>query len=79
MVTDSIGNPLMDGFPDRTHLYDRLVPYLIGSRPVVLFGWAARTSRGAIHARPRASRAVRFIVVVAGGWLGPVPYSLIFV
>jgi haloalkane dehalogenase len=33
---------LMHGFPDSTHLYDRLVPYLAGSRPVVRFdflGW----------------------------------------
>jgi pimeloyl-ACP methyl ester carboxylesterase len=33
---------LMHGFPDNTHLYDRLLPYLIGRRPVVRFdflGW----------------------------------------
>jgi haloalkane dehalogenase len=33
---------LMHGFPDSTHLYDRLVPHLIGRRPVVRFdflGW----------------------------------------
>jgi haloalkane dehalogenase len=33
---------LMHGFPDNTHLYDRLLPYLIGRRPVVCFdflGW----------------------------------------
>jgi len=33
---------LMHGFPDNTHLYDRLVPYLTGRRPVVRFdflGW----------------------------------------
>jgi pimeloyl-ACP methyl ester carboxylesterase len=33
---------LMHGFPDNTHLYDRLVPHLIGRRPVVRFdflGW----------------------------------------
>jgi haloalkane dehalogenase len=33
---------LMHGFPDNTHLYDRLVPYLAGRRPVVRFdflGW----------------------------------------
>jgi pimeloyl-ACP methyl ester carboxylesterase len=33
---------LMHGFPDSTHLYDRLVPHLAGSRPVVRFdflGW----------------------------------------
>ena len=33
---------LMHGFPDSTHLYDRLVPYLAGRRPIVRFdflGW----------------------------------------
>ena len=33
---------LMHGFPDNTHLYDRLVPQLAGRRPVVRFdflGW----------------------------------------
>jgi haloalkane dehalogenase len=33
---------LMHGFPDNTHLYDRLVPYLTGRRPLVRFdflGW----------------------------------------
>jgi pimeloyl-ACP methyl ester carboxylesterase len=33
---------LMHGFPDSTHLYDRLVPHLIGRAPVVRFdflGW----------------------------------------
>jgi haloalkane dehalogenase len=33
---------LMHGFPDNTHLYDRLVPYLAGHRPIVRFdflGW----------------------------------------
>jgi len=33
---------LMHGFPDSTHLYDRLVPHLAGRRPVVRFdflGW----------------------------------------
>ena len=33
---------LMHGFPDNTHLYDRLVPCLAGRRPVVRFdfpGW----------------------------------------
>jgi pimeloyl-ACP methyl ester carboxylesterase len=33
---------LMHGFPDNTHLYDRLLPDLAGHRPVVLFdflGW----------------------------------------
>ena len=33
---------LMHGFPDNTHLYDRLVPHLAGRRPMVRFdflGW----------------------------------------
>jgi haloalkane dehalogenase len=33
---------LMHGFPDNTHLYDRLVPHMAGRRPVVRFdflGW----------------------------------------
>jgi pimeloyl-ACP methyl ester carboxylesterase len=33
---------LMHGFPDNTHLYDRLLPYLVGRRPVARFdflGW----------------------------------------
>ena len=33
---------MMHGFPDSTHLYDRLVPHLAGRRPVVRFdflGW----------------------------------------
>lgn len=33
---------MMHGFPDSTHLYDRLLPYLAGRRPVVRFdflGW----------------------------------------
>jgi haloalkane dehalogenase len=33
---------LMHGFPDNTHLYDRLLPHLVGRRPVVRFdflGW----------------------------------------
>ena len=33
---------LMHGFPDNTHLYDRLLPHLTGRRPVVRFdflGW----------------------------------------
>jgi haloalkane dehalogenase len=33
---------LMHGFPDNIHLYDRLIPYLIGRRPLVRFdflGW----------------------------------------
>ena len=33
---------LMHGFPDSTHLYDRLLPHFTGRRPVVRFyflGW----------------------------------------
>lgn len=43
-VADGDGAPivLLHGFPDSTHLYDRLVPRLVGRRPVVRFdflGW----------------------------------------
>jgi pimeloyl-ACP methyl ester carboxylesterase len=43
-LTPGSGAPvvLMHGFPDSTHLYDRLVPHLAGRRPVVRFdflGW----------------------------------------
>lgn len=43
-MTPGSGAPivLMHGFPDSTHLYDRLVPHLAGRRPVVRFdflGW----------------------------------------
>jgi len=43
-LTPGSGPPvvLMHGFPDSTHLYDRLVPYLAGGRPIVRFdflGW----------------------------------------
>src|SRR5215470_10082982 len=43
-LTPGSGLPvvLMHGFPDSTHLYDRLVPYLAGRRPIVRFdflGW----------------------------------------
>jgi pimeloyl-ACP methyl ester carboxylesterase len=43
-LTPGTGVPLvlMHGFPDNTHLYDRLLPHLAGRRPVVRFdflGW----------------------------------------
>src|SRR4029453_13107030 len=43
-MTAGIGVPvvLMHGFPDNTHLYDRLLPHLAGRQPVVRFdflGW----------------------------------------
>src|SRR3979409_161761 len=43
-ATPGVGVPvvLMHGFPDNTHLYDRLLPHLAGRRPVVRFdflGW----------------------------------------
>jgi haloalkane dehalogenase len=43
-VTRGTGPPvvLMHGFPDNTHLYDRLLPHLAGDRPIVRFdflGW----------------------------------------
>jgi pimeloyl-ACP methyl ester carboxylesterase len=43
-IVPGTGTPivLMHGFPDSTHLYDRLVPHLAGRQPVVRFdflGW----------------------------------------
>ncbi|HXZ71308.1 MAG TPA: alpha/beta fold hydrolase, partial [Streptosporangiaceae bacterium] len=43
-LTPGSGPPvvLMHGFPDSTRLYDRLVPHLVGRRPIVRFdflGW----------------------------------------
>jgi haloalkane dehalogenase len=43
-ITAGTGAPLvlMHGFPDSTHLYDRLLPHVAGRRPVVRFdflGW----------------------------------------
>ena len=43
-LTPGSGPPvvLMHGFPDSTHLYDRLVPHMAGRRPIVRFdflGW----------------------------------------
>jgi haloalkane dehalogenase len=43
-LTPGTGAPLvlMHGFPDNTHLYDRLLPHRAGHRPVVRFdflGW----------------------------------------
>ena len=43
-LTPGPGTPLvlLHGFPDNTHLYDRLLPHLAGHRPVVRFdflGW----------------------------------------
>jgi len=45
-ITPGPGVPvvLMHGFPDNTHLYDRLLPHLAGRAPVVRFdflGWGA--------------------------------------
>jgi pimeloyl-ACP methyl ester carboxylesterase len=45
-ITPGPGTPvvLMHGFPDNTHLYDRLLPHLAGHAPVVRFdflGWGA--------------------------------------
>ena len=45
---------LMHGFPDSTHLYDRLVPHLAGRAPVVRFdflGWG-RSDRTPRTTRP---------------------------
>jgi pimeloyl-ACP methyl ester carboxylesterase len=44
-LTPGSGVPLvlMHGFPDNTHLYDRLVPQLAGRRPVVRFDFLVAT------------------------------------
>jgi len=52
-VTPAPGAPivLMHGLPDNVHLYDRLLPYLAGRRPVVRFdflGWG-RSDKPAGH------------------------------
>ena len=62
-----IGAPvvLMHGFPDNTHLYDRLVPYLAGRRPVVRFdflGWG-RSDKPAAYPYTAANQAGDLAVV----------------
>jgi haloalkane dehalogenase len=44
-MTAGIGVPvvLMHGFPDNTHLYDRLLPHLAGRQPVVRFDFLGAT------------------------------------
>jgi pimeloyl-ACP methyl ester carboxylesterase len=57
---------LMHGFPDSTHLYDRLVPYLAGRRPVVRFdflGWG-RSDKPAGYPYTAANQAGDLAAVV---------------
>ena len=56
---------LMHGFPDNTHLYDRLVPHLAGRRPVVRFdflGWG-RSDKPAGYPYTAANQAGDLAVV----------------
>jgi pimeloyl-ACP methyl ester carboxylesterase len=56
---------LMHGFPDNTHLYDRLVPHLAGRRPVVRFdflGWG-RSDKPAAYPYTAANQAGDLAVV----------------
>jgi hypothetical protein len=56
---------LMHGFPDNTHLYDRLVPHLTGRRPVVRFeflGWG-RSDKPAGYPYTAANQAGDLAVV----------------
>jgi pimeloyl-ACP methyl ester carboxylesterase len=57
---------LMHGFPDSTHLYDRLVPHLAGRRPVVRFdflGWG-RSDKPAGYPYTAANQAGDLAAVV---------------
>jgi pimeloyl-ACP methyl ester carboxylesterase len=63
-----IGTPivLMHGFPDNTHLYDRLVPQLAGRRPVVRFdflGWG-RSDKPAGYPYTAANQVGDLAVVI---------------
>jgi pimeloyl-ACP methyl ester carboxylesterase len=68
-MTPADGTPvvLMHGFPDNTHLYDRLVPHLIERRPVVRFdflGWG-RSDKPAGYPYTAANQAGDLAAVVA--------------
>src|SRR5262245_8072186 len=57
----------MHGFPDNTHLYDRLLPYLAGRRPVVRFdflGWG-RSDKPPGYPYTAANQAGDLAAVVA--------------
>jgi pimeloyl-ACP methyl ester carboxylesterase len=57
---------LMHGFPDSTHLYDRLVPHLAGRRPIVRFdflGWG-RSDRPAGYPYTATNQAGDLAAVV---------------
>jgi pimeloyl-ACP methyl ester carboxylesterase len=68
-VARADGTPvvLMHGFPDNTHLYDGLVPHLIGRRPVVRFdflGWG-RSDKPAGYPYTASNQAGDLAAVVA--------------
>jgi haloalkane dehalogenase len=57
---------LMHGFPDNTHLYDRLLPHVAGHRPVVLFdflGWG-QSDKPAGHPYTAANQAGDLAAIV---------------
>src|SRR5215469_12099203 len=68
-LTPGTGAPvvLMHGFPDSTHLYDRLVPHLAGRRPIVRFdflGWG-RSDKPAGYPYTATNQAGDLAAVVA--------------
>src|SRR5215470_10723298 len=76
-LTPGSGAPvvLMHGFPDSTHLYDRLVPHLAGGRPIVRFdflGWG-RSDKPAGYPYTATNQAGDLAAVVGAldGRLGP--------
>jgi pimeloyl-ACP methyl ester carboxylesterase len=65
-LTPGSGPPvvLMHGFPDSTHLYDRLVPHLAGRRPIVRFdflglGALGQAGRLSVHGHQPGGRPGR--------------------
>src|SRR6266576_1410322 len=71
-LTPGSGPPvvLMHGFPDSTHLYDRLVPHLAGRGPIVRFDFLGRRRPGP---RPAAARPGPAPVHLAGRQVHPRP------
>jgi haloalkane dehalogenase len=82
-VTPGTGVPvvLMHGFPDSTHLYDRLLPYLAGRRPLVRFdflGWG-RSDKPQGYPYTAANQVGDLAAVVAavGEHLGAIQLALV--
>jgi haloalkane dehalogenase len=82
-VVPGQGTPivLMHGFPDSTHLYDRLVPHLAGHRPLVRFdflGWG-RSDKPAGYPYTAANQVGDLADVVAAldAQLGVGPLTLV--